>query len=90
MTCLPDILLLTQAPVIVVWFDGIIINVYVITTLLVMLVAVAVVSHIQCIDCQPEKTTFYTVDNLARGLLNREKKNKENVWQRTSPPPPAR
>ena len=35
--------------------------------------AVIVVSHIQRIGCQPEKLLYYTVANLARGLLNREK-----------------
>ena len=46
-----------------------------------------VVCHIQRIGCQPEKL-LYTVANPARGLLNREKKENEKVWQR--PPPPAR
>ena len=47
-----------------------------------------VVSHIQRIGCQPEKTTvLYTVANPARGLLNREKRTKEKVWQHTPPPP---
>ena len=56
----------------------------------VVVVVVVVVSHIQRIGCQPEKTT-YTVANPARGLLNRGKKEKEKVWQRTpSPSPPAR
>ena len=32
------------------------------------------------------KKLLYTVANPARGLLNREKK--EKVWQRTPPPPP--
>ena len=36
-------------------------------------VVVVVVSHIQCIGCQPEKLLSYTVANPARGLLNREK-----------------
>ena len=35
----------------------------------------------------PEKL-LYTVANPARGLLNREKKTKEKVWQHTPPPPP--
>ena len=36
-----------------------------------------VVSHIQRIGCQPEKTTFFTVANpAARDLLNRGKKEK--------------
>ena len=50
-------------------------------------VVVVVVSHIQRIGCQPEKTTLiYTVANpAARGLLNREKRTKE-VWQHTPPP----
>ena len=45
-------------------------------------VVVVVVSHIQRIDCQPEKL-LYTVANPARGLLNREKRTKEKVWQHT-------
>ena len=36
------------------------------------------------------KKLLYTVANPARGLLNREKKEKEKVWQRTPPPPPPR
>ena len=50
-------------------------------------VFVVVVSHIQRIGCQPEKNYFYTVANPARGLLNREKRTKEKVWQHTPPPP---
>ena len=38
-------------------------------------VVVDVVSHTQRIGCQPEKI-LYTVANPARGLLNREKKEK--------------
>ena len=34
------------------------------------------------------KKTLYTVANSARGLLNREKRTKEEVWQHTHPPPP--
>ena len=30
---------------------------------------------------------IYTVANPARGLLNREERTKEKVWQRTTPPP---
>ena len=30
---------------------------------------------------------LYTVANPARGLLNREKRPKEKVWQHTPPPP---
>ena len=55
-----------------------------------VVVVVVVVSHIQRIGCQPEKKLLYTVANPARGLLNREKKEKEKVWQRTPPPPPPR
>ena len=36
----------------------------------------------------PEKL-LYTVANPARGLLNREKRTKEKVWQHTPPPPPT-
>ena len=46
---------------------------------------VLVVSHIQRISCQPEKTT-YTVANPARGLLNRE--NNNNKKEKFFPPPP--
>ena len=34
------------------------------------------------------KKLLYTVANPARGLLNREKRTKEKVWQHTPPPPP--
>ena len=34
------------------------------------------------------KKTLYTVANPARGLLNREKRTKEKVWQHTPPHPP--
>ena len=53
----------------------------------VVVVVVVVVSHIQRIGCQPEKL-LYTVANPARGLLNREKRTKEKVWQHTPPPTP--
>ena len=53
----------------------------------VVVVVVVVVSHTQRIGCQPEKL-LYTVANPARGLLNREKRTKENVWQHTPPPHP--
>ena len=43
-----------------------------------------VVSAIQRIGCQPEKT-LYMIANPARGLLNREEKTKEKVWQHTLP-----
>ena len=35
------------------------------------------------------KQLLYTVTNPARGLLNREKRTKEKVWQHTPPPPPT-
>ena len=34
------------------------------------------------------KKLLYTVANPARGLLNREKRTKEKVWQHTPPTPP--
>ena len=34
------------------------------------------------------KKLLYTVANPARGLLNREKRTKEKVWQHTPFPPP--
>ena len=34
------------------------------------------------------KKLLYTVANPARGLLNREKRTKEKVWQHTPHPPP--
>ena len=34
------------------------------------------------------KKVLYTVANPARGLLNREKRTKEKVWQHTRPHPP--
>ena len=49
---------------------------------------VVVVSHIQRIGCQPEKL-LYTVANPARGLLNREIRTKEKVWQHIPPHPPS-
>ena len=36
------------------------------------------------------KKILYTVANLARGLLNREKRTKEKVWQHTPTPHTAR
>ena len=36
----------------------------------------------------PKNYFIYTVANPARGLLNREKRTKEKVWQHTSPPTP--
>ena len=53
-----------------------------------VVVVVGVVSHIQHVGCQPEKTILYTVANPARGLLNRENRTKEEVWQHTPPPHP--
>ena len=35
------------------------------------------------------KKLLYTVANPARGLLNREKRTKEKVWQHTPPPHPT-
>ena len=35
------------------------------------------------------KKLLYTVANPARGLLKREKRTKEKVWQHTPPPPPT-
>ena len=54
-----------------------------------MMYVTVVVSHIQRIGCQLEKQ-LYTVANPARGLLNREKITKENVWQRHTQPHAAR
>ena len=54
----------------------------------VVIVVVVVVSPIQRIGCQPEKL-LYTVANPARGLLNREKRTKEEVWQHNPPRPPT-
>ena len=45
---------------------------------------VCFVSHIQL---PTRKKLLYTVANPARGLLNREKRTKEKVWQHTPPPP---
>ena len=54
-----------------------------------MISVVVVVSHIQrtSIGCQPEKL-LYTVADPARGLLNRETRTKEEIWQHTSAPSP--
>ena len=38
----------------------------------------------------PKKTTLHGGQSRSRGLLNRERKEKEKVWQRPPPPPPAR
>ena len=35
----------------------------------------------------PKKLLYTVVGNLARGLLNREKRTQERVWQHTSHPP---
>ena len=35
------------------------------------------------------KKLLYKVANPARGLLSREKRTKEEVWQHTHPPPPT-
>ena len=43
-------------------------------------------SHSAC--WLPTRKSYYTVANPARGLLNREKRTKEKVWQRTPPPHP--
>ena len=51
-------------------------------------VVVVVVSHIQRIGCQPEKTLLYTVANPARGLLNKEEKKKKKSGSAPPPPPP--
>ena len=45
-----------------------------------------VVSHISVLVAD-QKKILYTVANPARGLLNREKKKKTKVWQRTPTPP---
>ena len=50
-------------------------------------VVAVVVSRIQRLVVNPKKV-LYTLANPARGLLNREKRTKEKLWQRTPPPPP--
>ena len=50
---------------------------------------VVVVSHIQRIGCQPEKTTLHGGQSRSWSA-EQGKKEKEKVWQRTPPPPPAR
>ena len=57
-------------------------------TSLLLLVLLFVASHIHGIGCQPKKL-LYMVTNSARGLLNREKRTKEKVWQLTPSPPYA-
>ena len=56
-------------------------------------IVVVVVSHIQRIGCQPEKLLFYTMmaNPAPRGLLNREKKdkNKKSGSAHFPPPPDA-
>ena len=50
------------------------------------LVVVVVVSHIQRIGCQPEKTTLHGGQSRSWSA-EQGKKEKEKVWQRTRPPP---
>ena len=52
-------------------------------------VVVVVVSHIQRIGRQPEKTTLHGGQSRSWSA-EQGKKEKEKVWQRTPPPPPAR
>ena len=52
-----------------------------------LLVVVVVVVSFSVLVANPKKL-LYTVANPARGLLNREKRTKEKVWQHTPPPPP--
>ena len=51
------------------------------------LVVVVVVSHIQHIGCQPEKTTLHGGQSRSWSA-EQGKKEKEKVWQRSPPPPP--
>ena len=50
-----------------------------------MYVVVVVVSHIQRIGCQPEKTTLHGGQSRSWSA-EQGKKEKEKVWQRTPPP----
>ena len=52
-------------------------------------VVVVVVSHIQRIGCQPEKTTLHGGQSRSWSA-EQGKKEKEKVWQRIPPPPPPR
>ena len=54
-----------------------------------LVVVVVVVSHIQRIGCQPEKTTLHGSQSRSWSA-EQGKKEKEKVWQRTPPPPRAR
>ena len=47
-----------------------------------------VVSHIQRIMVANPKKILFTVAGPDRGLLNREKRTKEKIWQRSPPHPP--
>ena len=49
---------------------------------------VVVVSHIQRIGCQPEKTTLH-VGQSRSWSAEQGKENKRKVWQHTPPPPPT-
>ena len=51
-----------------------------------MQIVVIVVAGINVLVANPKKL-LYTVANPARGLLNREKRTKEKVWQHTPPHP---
>ena len=53
-----------------------------------VVVVVVVVSHIQRIGCQPEKTTLHGGQSRSWSA-EQGKKEKEKVWQRTPPPPRA-
>ena len=46
---------------------------------------VVVVSHIQRMDSQPEEKLLYTVANPARGLLDREKRNRKSLAAQSPP-----
>ena len=52
-----------------------------------VVVVVVVVSHIQRIGCQPEKTTLHGGQSRSWSA-EQGKEEKEKVWQRTPPPPP--
>ena len=49
---------------------------------------VVVVSHIQRIGCQPEKTTLHGGQSRSWSAEQGKKKKKEKVWERPPPPPP--
>ena len=62
-------------------------NIFSPITFLKMLLLLLLFLTFSVLVANPKKL-LYTVANPARGLLNREKRTKEKVWQHTPPPHP--